>query len=81
MVIYIENAGDFVVPLSTVKEVHSGNAMLDHTQLDVGIRDAIRHVRDAENPNNASISPKRGQLDTTHCHLVHSNDLDPPPEC
>ena len=51
MVIYIENSGDFVVPLSAVKSVHSGKVMLDHTRLDLRLRDAIRHARDSEDPN------------------------------
>lgn len=50
-VIYIENAGDFVVPLSAVKEVHSDKVILDHTRLDPRLRDAIRHARDSEDPN------------------------------
>lgn len=51
LVIYIENAGDFVVPLSAVKEVHSDKVILDHTRLDLRLRDAIRHARDSEDPN------------------------------
>lgn len=50
LVIYIENAGDFVVPLAAVKEVHSGKVVLDHTRLDLRMRDAIRHARDSEDP-------------------------------
>lgn len=51
LVIYIENACDFVVPLSAVKEVHSDKVMLDHTRLYPRLRDAIRHARDSEDPN------------------------------
>ena len=57
MVIYIENAGDFAVPLSAVKEVHYRKVVMDHTQLDAGARDAIRHARDAEDPNFDSSGP------------------------
>lgn len=57
LVIYIENTDDFLVPLSAVKEVHAGKVILDHTQLDVGLRDAIGHARDAEDPSYASSGP------------------------
>jgi hypothetical protein len=51
LVIYIENAGDFVVPLSTVKAVHSGKVILDWHQLDLRLRNAISHARDSEDPD------------------------------
>lgn len=51
LVIYIENAGDFVVPISAVKEVHSGKVMLNFDQLDLRLRNAVRHARDSEDPN------------------------------
>ena len=60
LVIYIENAGDFVVPLSAVKEVHSDKVILDHTRLDLRLRDAIRHARDSEDPNYIASAPDEG---------------------
>src|SRR3546814_7796919 len=48
LLIYIENAGDFVVPASAVKAVHSGKVILDFDRLDLRLRDAIRHARDSE---------------------------------
>lgn len=51
LVIYIENAGDFVVPLSAVEAVHSGKVILDMARLDLRLREAIRHARDSEDPN------------------------------
>ncbi len=57
LVIYIENAGDFVVALSAVKGVHSDKVILDHTRLDLRLRDAIRHARDSEDPNYISSAP------------------------
>jgi hypothetical protein len=48
LLIYIENAGDFVVPLSAVKAVHSGKVILDFNRLDLRLRNAIRHARDSE---------------------------------
>lgn len=56
LVIYIENAGDFVVPLSAVKTVHSDKVILNFDRLDLRMRDAIRHARDSEDPNYASPS-------------------------
>ncbi len=51
MVVYIENAGDFVIPLSAVKDVHSEKVVLDLDRLDIRLRNAIRHARDSEDPN------------------------------
>jgi len=51
LVVYIENAGDFVVPLSAVRDVHSDKVVLNFDRLDLRLRDAIRHARDSEDPN------------------------------
>lgn len=51
LVIYIENAGDFVVPLSTVETVHSDKVILNVQRLGLRLRNAIRHARDSEDPN------------------------------
>lgn len=51
LVIYVENGGDFVVPVSAVRAVHSDKVMLDLDRLDAGLRDAIRHARDSEDPD------------------------------
>ncbi len=51
LVIYIENAGDFVVPMSAVKEVHFDKVILDSTKLDSPLLDAISHARDSEDPD------------------------------
>lgn len=54
LVIYIENAGDFVVPVSAVKAVHSDKVVLNFDRLDLRLRNAIRHARDSEDPDYAS---------------------------
>ncbi|KZC17857.1 hypothetical protein RHOFW510R12_14255 [Rhodanobacter sp. FW510-R12] len=54
LLVYIENAGDFVVPMSAVKAVHSGKVILDFDHLDLRLRNAIRHARDSEDPNYLS---------------------------
>jgi hypothetical protein len=51
LVIYVENAGDFVVPLSAVKDVHAQKVILDRGKLDHRLRAAIDHAHDAEDPN------------------------------
>ncbi|HJW07809.1 MAG TPA: hypothetical protein VJ527_15060 [Rhodanobacter sp.] len=54
LLVYIENAGDFVVPMSAVKAVHSGKVVLDFDHLDLRLRHAIRHARDSEDPTYTS---------------------------
>jgi hypothetical protein len=51
LVIYVENAGDFVVPLAAVEAVHSHKVILNRGKLDHRLRDAIDHAHDAEDPN------------------------------
>ncbi|MFC5435640.1 hypothetical protein ACFPME_03675 [Rhodanobacter umsongensis] len=50
LVIYVENGGDFVVPVSAVRAVHSDKVVLNLDRLDAEVRDAIRHARDSEDP-------------------------------
>ncbi|MGH7875515.1 MAG: hypothetical protein ACREQO_25250 [Candidatus Binatia bacterium] len=51
LVIYVENAGDFVVPLSAVESVHSQKVVLSCGKLDKRLREAIGHAHEAEEPN------------------------------
>ena len=51
LLIYIENAGDFVVPVSAVQAVHSGKVILAWDRLDLRLRNAIAHARDSEDPD------------------------------
>ncbi len=48
LVIYVENAGEFTVPLTTVEAVHSHKVILDCAKLGPRLRQAIGHVHDAE---------------------------------
>jgi len=50
LVIYVENAGDFVVPLSAVEAVHSQKVILSCGKLDRRLRRAIGHAHDSEKP-------------------------------
>ena len=50
LVIYVENAGEFVVPPAAVEAVHSGKVILSCDKLDRRLRQAIGHAHDAEEP-------------------------------
>lgn len=50
IVVYVENAGDFEVPLSAVKEVEAEKVVLDSGKLDLRLRDAIRRAHAGEDP-------------------------------
>lgn len=50
IVVYIENAGDFTIPLSAVREVHDEKVVLDCAKLDPKLKEAIGHAHTAEDP-------------------------------
>jgi hypothetical protein len=50
IVVYVENAGDFVIPLRAVTAVHSQKVIVDCAQLDPDVQTAINHAHDAEEP-------------------------------
>ena len=50
IVIYVENAGDFVVPLAAVQAVHAQKVIVDCDKLEPSLRQAIGHAHDAEEP-------------------------------
>ena len=50
LVIYVENAGHFVVPLAAVEAVHAQKVILNPGRLDRALRTAIGHAHDAEEP-------------------------------
>jgi len=50
LVIYVENAGDFVVPLEAVEAVHSQKVIVNCRKLEPRLREAIGHAHDAEEP-------------------------------
>jgi hypothetical protein len=51
LVVYVENAGDFVVPLAAVDAVHAQKVILNCSKLDRDLRMAIGHAHDAEEPD------------------------------
>lgn len=50
LVLYVENGGEFRVPLSAVVDVHSQKVMLDPKRLDTDLLKAIGHAHDREDP-------------------------------
>ena len=50
IVVYIENGGDFAIPLSAVKEVESEKVVLDGAKLDPKLREAIGRAHSVEDP-------------------------------
>ena len=46
--IYVENAGDFTIPVTAVKEVHDEKVILDRSKLDDDLREAISHAHEGE---------------------------------
>ena len=51
IVIYIENAGEFIIPRTAVKDVHSEKVILKQESLDRRLLAAIGHAHDSEDPN------------------------------
>lgn len=50
LVLYVENAGEFIVPRSAVKRVHDQKVLLNPRLLDKALLDAVGHVHDREDP-------------------------------
>ena len=48
VIIYIENAGDFTLPRSAVKDVHEHKVILDGSKLDAKVHTAIGRAHSAE---------------------------------
>ena len=48
IIVYIENAGDFIVPAGAIRSVHDGKVVLDSARLDQDLLDAIGHAHDRE---------------------------------
>jgi hypothetical protein len=53
IVIYVENGGDFVVPLTAVKEVEAEKVVLDSGRLEPKLREAIARAHAGEDPRIA----------------------------
>ena len=51
IVVYVENAGDFEIPLTAVKEVDDEKVVLDCAKLEHRLRRAIGHAHEDEDPS------------------------------
>lgn len=63
LLVNIQNAGDVVIPVDAVADVHSGKVVLDLDRLEPGIVEQLRHVHDAEHPLYAVLDPTDGTPD------------------
>jgi hypothetical protein len=50
LVVYVENAGDFIVGPEAIVSVHLQKVTVDPSKLDLKLRTAIGHAHDAEDP-------------------------------
>lgn len=50
VIVYVENSGEFEVPIEAVKAVHSKKVVFECGKLDQSLRLAIGHAHDAEEP-------------------------------
>jgi hypothetical protein len=48
LVVYVENAGDFVIDAKAVKRVHDGKVIVNEARIDERLRNAIKHAHDRE---------------------------------
>lgn len=60
LLINIQNGGDFVVPLTAIRDVHSEKVILDVERLDPRVREALEHVHDNEDPEFEASDPEDG---------------------
>jgi hypothetical protein len=50
IVVYVENAGDFYIPLDAIESTHSQKVVLNCRKLEPRLREAIGHAHDKEEP-------------------------------
>jgi len=50
IVIYVENAGEFVVSADTIQSAHDGKVVLDPSKIEPSLARAIEHAHDREEP-------------------------------
>jgi hypothetical protein len=48
LIVYIENSGEYTVPLSAVTAVHSGKVVIDIAQLPEVLQEAVAHAHERE---------------------------------
>lgn len=50
IVVYVENSGDFEIPLNAIKDAEAEKVILDSVRLDAKLLDAIRRAHTGEDP-------------------------------
>ncbi len=50
IVVYVENSGDFEIPLNAVKDAEAEKVILDSARLDAKLLDAISRAHTGEDP-------------------------------
>lgn len=50
IVVYIENGGDFAIPMGAVAEVHDEKVILNSAKLDNTLKEAIQKAHSSEDP-------------------------------
>ena len=50
LIVNVENAGDFLVPMDAVEAVQSQKVIFKYDKLESRLREAIAHAHDAEEP-------------------------------
>ncbi|GAB2515418.1 hypothetical protein [Lysobacter humi (ex Lee et al. 2017)] len=68
VVVNIQNAGDFTLPMDAIRDVHSGKVLLDLDRLAPDVVEALRHVHDAELPEFSVMDPTDGTPDSARRH-------------
>ncbi|MDQ3057000.1 MAG: hypothetical protein M3Q96_04535 [Pseudomonadota bacterium] len=63
LVVNIQNTGDVVLPLTAIRDVHSGKVLLDLDQLEAPVIEALNRVHDAEYREFAALDPTDGTPD------------------
>lgn len=58
LLVHVENAGEFEIPMDAVKDVHFQKVIVDEASLDADLRAAIRHAHDAERDPATYRSPE-----------------------
>jgi hypothetical protein len=51
IMVYVENAGDFEIPFSAIKDAEAEKVILDSAKLDAKLLEAIRRAHTGEDPN------------------------------
>ena len=50
IVIYVENSGDFTIPIEVISDIHSQKVILNSQLLDAKLIEAIKRIHKSEDP-------------------------------